>query len=60
MLASKVEMLPAVKARIRNSASRNIGSGTRVSMTAKATSRATPVDSAVSTVGLVQPMVCPP
>ncbi len=45
---------------MRNSASGNIGSATRVSMNAKSTSTATPPMMPVSTHGLVQPMVCPP
>ena len=57
MLARKEERLPAVKARIRNSASRNIGSATRRSISAKAASRATPPPRQLSTKGLVQPMV---
>ena len=58
--ASSVERLPALKARMRNRASRNIGSATRFSMTAKAASRATPPARQLSTKGLVQPMVWPP
>ena len=54
-------MLPAVKARIRNSASRNMGSGTRVSMMPKPTRRTTPpTDQTPMTSGLVQPMAWPP
>ena len=60
MAASRVEMLPAVKARIRKRDSRNIGSGERVSMTQKAASSMTPPDSSPITEGLVHPMVWPP
>ncbi len=53
-------MLPAVKARILNSESWNIGSETRVSITAKAARRPAPPISVASTSGLVQPIVRPP
>ncbi len=55
--ARKLASTPAVKARIRNSGRRNMGSATRVSMTAKAMSNPTPAPSSHSTAGAVQPMV---
>lgn len=53
-------MLPAVKARILNRESWNIGSATRVSITAKAARREVPPISVASTSGLDQPIVWPP
>ena len=58
--ASRLARFPAVNGRIRNSASRNIGSATRVSITQNAASTARPPKISVSTSGLVQPIVCPP
>ncbi len=55
--ARKLATLPAVKARIRNSVSRNMGWATRVSMTPKTTSKTTPPKISPITTGLVQPMV---
>ena len=49
-----------MKARILNSFSWNIGSSTRVSTKQKRTSTARPPKMAVSTNGLVQPIVWPP
>ena len=56
-LDSRDDRLPAVKARILNRDRRNIGSGARRSMSAKAVSSATPPASEPSTNGLVQPIV---
>jgi hypothetical protein len=53
-------MFPAVKARIRNRLSRNIGAGTLVSTQANRTSTAMPPKTADSTHGLVHPVGCPP
>ena len=53
-------MLPAVKARIRNSPSRNIGAATLVSTQPNSTRIAIPPKMPVSTQGLVQPVGCPP
>ena len=53
-------MLPAVNGRIRNRARWNIGSATRVSITQKIASTASPPPIRPSTSGLVQPIVCPP
>ena len=58
--ARKLEMLPALKARIRKSERRNIGSGERRSTWVKMNSMATPPTSDDSTKGLSQPMVRPP
>ena len=52
--------LPAVKARMRNRLSWNIGSAILVSMRPNTTSNATPPTSPASTQGFVQPIVCPP
>jgi hypothetical protein len=60
MPANRVEMLPALKARIRKRSRRNMGSATLDSTTQKAASRATPPRRHESTNGLVHPMVCPP
>ena len=49
-------MLPAVKARMRNRLSWNIGSAILVSITANAASSAAPPPSRAMTSGLVQPM----
>ena len=54
--ARKLASTPLVKARIRNSCSRNMGWGTFVSMTQKASRRSTPAPIEPSTVGLVQPI----
>ena len=59
-LDSRLARLPAVNARILNSGSRNIGSATRVSTKQNTASTASPPKIAVSTNGLVQPIVCPP
>ena len=56
----KLARLPAAKARMRNSDSRNSGSATLVSTTPNTTSSAIPPKMAVSTHGLVQPIGCPP
>ena len=53
-------MLPAVKARIRNRPSRNIGCGTLVSTQANRARMAIPPKTAVSTKGLVHPVGWPP
>ena len=55
-----VESVPNVNARIRNSGRRNIGSSTRHSISAKATSETTPAPSRAITLGLVQPVAWPP
>ena len=57
---SRLARLPAVKARILNSRSWNIGSSTRVSTKQKRISTARPPKMALSTNGLVQPIVWPP
>jgi len=53
-------MFPAVKARISNSFMLIMGSGTWFSITTNTSSSSTPRPRPPSTVGLVQPMVCPP
>ena len=58
--ASRPAKTPALKARILNSWSRNMGSSTLVSMMQKATSSAAPTKRQLSTIGLVQPMVWDP
>ena len=58
--ASAAEMLPAAKARIRNRPRLNMGSATRVSITAKAASNAHPAASSAMTSGLPQPIACFP
>ena len=58
--ARKLDSTPAVKARMRNRASRNIGSALVRSMTPNAPRKAAPMASSLSTVGLVQPIVWPP
>ena len=60
MATARPARLPAVKARMRNRLSWNIGSAMRVSMTTNAASSALPPASPASTQGLVQPIVCPP
>ena len=55
-----VESVPNVNALIRNSGSRNIGSATRHSISANATSEARPAPISASTFGLVQPVAWPP
>ena len=50
-------MLPAVKARMRNRLSWNIGSATLVSITTNAASSTMPPASRPMTAGFVQPMV---
>ncbi len=52
--------LPAVKARMRNRLSWNIGWGILVSTNPNTISRAMPPTSPASTCGFVQPIVCPP
>ena len=59
MATTRPAMLPAVKARMRNRLSWNIGSAIRVSITANRASSATPPSSRPRTAGLVQPMLCP-
>ena len=56
----RLATLPKANARIRNNDSRNSGSATFVSTTAKITSSATPPKMAASTDGLVQPIGWPP
>ncbi len=51
-----VDSVPNVNARIRNSGRRNIGLATRASITANATSDATPAHSSAITRGLPQPV----
>jgi hypothetical protein len=51
---------PAVKARIRNRWSWNMGLSTRSSINTKTTKMARPPITVPSTKGLVQPMVWPP
>ncbi len=58
--AKKLATFPALKARMRNSESRNIGWATLVSMIPKTTRIASPPRISASTTGLVQPMVWPP
>ena len=53
-------MLPAVKARILNRFSRNIGCATLVSTQPNTSSTAIPPKMAVSTQGLLHPVGCPP
>ena len=55
--ARRVDTLPALKALILNSESRNIGSKTLLSMNANAVNNATPEASIDRTNGLVQPIV---
>ena len=55
--ARKLATLPALKARMRKSDRRNIGSGTLVSMIPKATRMARPPKISASTTGLVHPIV---
>ena len=57
MADRKLARVPAVKARMRNSGSRNIGSATRRSMMENTISRATPRLSEPITTGLIQPML---
>ncbi len=57
--ARKVERVPKVKARMRNSGSRNIGSGTRRSIAKKASSESAAAPSSASTRGLPQPVGAP-
>ena len=58
--ARKVDSVPKVKARMRNRARRNIGSATRLSMTAKAISEVTAPAISTSTRGLAHPVGAPP
>jgi hypothetical protein len=58
--ARKLATLPAVKARMRNRVSRNIGCATLVSTNPKRTRMARPPKISAITTGLVQPMVWPP
>ncbi len=60
MAARKLAKMPAVKARILNRLSVNMGSRTRTSMMQKAARRTTPRASEMTTRGLVQPMAWPP
>jgi hypothetical protein len=52
-----VDSVPNVKARIRNSGSRNIGSLTSFSIKPKAIRHATPTLSSAATRGLLQPVL---
>ena len=52
----KVDSVPNVNARMRNSGRRNIGSATRPSMITKAIRLATPAHSSAITRGLPQPV----
>ena len=54
--ARKVERVPKVKARIRNSGRRNIGSATRLSIVTKATSESADGDQQREHPGLPQPV----
>ena len=56
----RVDTLPAVNARIRNSDSRNIGSGTRFSINTNSPTSARPLASIKRTKGLLQPIDWPP
>src|ERR1700712_5008647 len=58
--ASSVAMLPAVKARMRNSPRLNIGSSWRSSMTTKSASSSRPTTISPTTCGFVQPIGGPP
>ncbi len=58
--ARKVERVPKVKARMRNSGSRNIGSATRRSIIAKRTSEMTEPASSATVIGFSQPVAEPP
>ena len=60
MEPSRLAAFPAVKARILNSASRNIGSATLDSMMQNTTRMAGPPIRPETTSGLVQPVACPP
>ncbi len=60
MAARKLAKMPAVKARILKSGSRNMGSGTLDSITQNTMSRATPAANSARTTGLVHPMAWPP
>ena len=60
MEPSRAAALPAAKARILNSLSWNIGSGTLVSMIPNAHSSPPPAASPASTHGLVHPVGRPP
>ena len=53
-------MFPAVNDRMPNSDRWNIGCGTRRSITTKTARTTTPPMRQTRTVGLVQPMTCPP
>ena len=53
----KLARTPALKARMRNSGKRNMGSAVCLSMTTNAISRATPALSSAMTAGLVHPIV---
>jgi hypothetical protein len=52
----KVDRVPNVNARMRNSGSLNIGSATRRSIAKNTTSSATPAESRLTTRGLIQPV----
>ncbi len=56
----RLAMLPAANARILNSEMRNSGSATLVSTNTKMISSARPPKSMDRTIGLVQPIGCPP
>ena len=56
----KLANTPAVKARIRNSCNRNIGSLVRTSIQQNKARKATPRPSSMRTVGFVHPIGCCP
>ena len=58
--ARKVESVPKVKALMRNSGRRNIGSATRRSISTKAVSESNESAVSASTRGLSQPVACDP
>ena len=60
MEASSVARLPIANGRILSSRRSNMGLSTRSSMKQNATSSARPPNRPISTVGLVQPIACPP
>ena len=60
MASIRLAMFPAANARILNSEMRNSGSATLVSTYTKMISSARPPKSMHRTIGLVQPIGCPP
>ena len=58
--ARKLATLPALKARMRNRVSRNMGCATLVSTTPKTTRMPMPPKMAATTKGFVHTIVCPP